>query len=132
MRRLLTALLCTIAAPAWGQAKVWSEAPRTGTWSSAPTPAPQAPTGGGAGRTEQWSAPVHTRRRSDEDVPRQVDGLARDAERRARVGATPMPPNGQAVPDRIWRDHMDRMRAQDQFQREQDAHNQRQRYHNPR
>ncbi len=130
--RLLAVLLCAIALPAWGQTKVWSESPRTGTWSSAPVPAPQAPAGSGAGRTEQWSAPVYTKRRSDEDVQRQVDGIARDAERRARAGAAPIPSNRQSVPDQVWRDHVDRTRAQDQFQREQDAYNQRQRYHNPR
>lgn len=111
-------------------------APRTNQWSNnhalpGPTATTRAPaaTGNTAGRTSQWSTPTYTQRRSDEDIQRQVDAISRDAERGARNGQGYW--NGgqgaRQVPDQAWRDHMDRSRAQDQFQRDQDAYYERQR-----
>ncbi|MDY0107210.1 MAG: hypothetical protein RBS27_11090 [Giesbergeria sp.] len=111
-------------------------APRTNQWSNShalpgptATTRPPAATGNTAGRTSQWSTPTYTQRRSDEDIQRQVDAISRDAERGARTGQGYW--NGgqgsRQVPDQAWRDHMDRSRAQDQFQRDQDAYYERQR-----
>ncbi len=143
MRRiLLTAALAGAALPAWGQTTQWSQPTRTGNWSetftlpSPAAPAPAAPAASpGTARTGQWAAPVHTERRSDQDVQRQVDGIVRDAERRARAGAGAAPAGTAAagdVRDRVWRDHVERTRAQEQFRREQDAHYERQRFHTQR
>ncbi|KON79346.2 hypothetical protein PA01_12365 [Azoarcus sp. PA01] len=113
--------------------------PSTGQWSnshalpaSASTARPPAAPGGTAGRTGQWSTPTYTQRRSDEDIQRQVDGISRDAERRALAGQRGgnAARSGSQVPDQAWRDHMDRSRAQDQFQRDQDAYYERQRQYN--
>lgn len=130
------ALACVLALPAWAQTQVWSEAPKTQRWSEAPAPStpPPASTGTAPGRTQQWAAPTYTERRSDADIQRQVDAIARDAERGARAGRGYWN-GGQGsaqVPDQAWREHMQRSRAQDQFQREQDEHYRRQREFNPR
>lgn len=130
----------------------WSEAPQrpaapppahpsppANQWSNShalPDPAsnarPPAAPGGTAARTGQWSTPTYTQRRSDEDIQRQVDSISRDAERRALAGqgASNGGRSGSQVPDQAWRDHMDRSRAQDQFQRDQDAYYERQRQYN--
>ncbi|QTQ33603.1 Uncharacterized protein pbN1_36180 [Aromatoleum bremense] len=113
--------------------------PRTNQWSNShalPDPAstarPPAAPGGTAGRTAQWSTPTYTQRRSDEDVQRQVDAISRDAERRALAGQGGWNGghSGSRVSDQAWRNHMDRSRAQDQFQRDQDAYYERQRQYN--
>lgn len=150
------ALACSLTVPAWAQAQVWSESPKTQRWSEAPqrpaTPPPAQPSphtsqwsnshalpnpagtapGGTAGRTGQWSTPTYTQRRSDEDIQRQVEGISRDAERRALAGQRGGNGghSGSQVPDQAWRDHVDRSRAQDQFQRDQDAYYERQRQYN--
>ncbi|MCK0505818.1 hypothetical protein [Aromatoleum anaerobium] len=92
---------------------------------------PTAP-GGTAERTTQWSTPTYTQRRSDEDIQRQVDAISRDAERRALAGQGGWNGghSGSQVPDQAWRNHVDRSRAQDQFQRDQDAYYERQRQYN--
>lgn len=111
--------------------------PRRNTWSSnqplpGPSTAPNPPAATPTGRTSQWSTPTYTQRRSDEDIQRQVDAISRDAERRALAGQGGWNNgrNGSQVPDQVWRDHMDRSRAQDQFQRDQDAYYERQRQYN--
>ncbi|NMG17014.1 hypothetical protein GPA24_16020 [Aromatoleum bremense] len=61
-----------------------------------------------------------------------MDAISRDAERRALAGQGGWNGghSGSRVSDQAWRNHMDRSRAQDQFQRDQDAYYERQRQYN--
>ena len=89
------------------QKAVWSEAPKT----------------------QQWSSPTFTQRRSDAEVQRQVDAITEDAERRAASTASHQrgPSRaGASVQEKVWRDHMDRTNAQNEFQRQQDEYYRRQ------
>ena len=135
---LALSLACTLSWPAAAQTRVWSQAPTTQRWSEAPPPTantPAAPTtpattSPAPGHTSLWAQPVTTQRRSDADIQRQVDGMVRNAEQRARAGqgAWSGPSKGSALPqDQAWRNHIERSRAQEQFQRDQDAYDRRQR-----
>ena len=130
-------LACTLGWPAAAQTRVWSQAPTTQRWSEAPQPAaspsptsPPTTTSPAPGHTSLWAQPVTTQRRSDADIQRQVDGMVRDAEQRARAGqgAWSGSSKNSALPqDQAWRNHIERSRAQEQFQRDQDAYDRRQR-----
>ncbi|WP_313074872.1 hypothetical protein [Melaminivora sp.] len=153
LRVFLSLSACALGLPAGAQTQVWSEAPRTPVWSEAPhtqvrpeaprtqrwseapAPAQPAPAPQSApGQTRLWAVPTHTERRSDADIQRQVDSIVRSVERDTRAGRGASGGNAPAsqVPDQVWRDHVDRTRAQQQWQREQDAHYERQRQFNPR
>lgn len=141
----LALALAVLPVPALAQTQVWSQAPKTQRWSD-PPPTPPAPAQPQqpAPRTavpqqpqpytSQWAAPVHTQRRSEADIQRQIDAISHNAERDARAGrgaGLNRSPASQ-VPDQVWRNHMDRTRAQEQWQREQDAYHERQRQYNRR
>ena len=131
---LALGLACTLCWPAAAQTRVWSEAPTTQRWSEAPAPTANTPatpaTSPAPGHTSLWAQPVTTQRRSDADIQRQVEDMVRDAEQRARAGqgAWSGSSKNSALPqDQAWRNHIERSRAQEQFQRDQDAYDRRQR-----
>lgn len=114
------------ALPAQAQTNRWSDdlvLPSPGGSRATPAqPQATAPT-----RAGPWSAPTYTRQRSAAEnqviVDRMVERARRDAREGRGAGLDHV--QGRAaptVPDKVWRDHIARDRANEAFQRNEDAY----------
>jgi len=109
---------------------------RTERWSEGhEPPGPRPPNVGGPGGTGRWAEPSHTKRRSDAEIDGMVGRMVWRAEQDAREGRGAgldryQGRGGGDVPDRVWRDHVRRDRANGEFRRREDDHHARQRHHN--
>ena len=146
MRRLVAAAVLVLFAgqPADAQTTRWSEnlvLPSQGGGRAAPAPAQPRATNPGYTQqwsaptyTRQWSAPTYTRRRTEAENRAIADRMIERARRDAREGRGAgldyyQRRNASNVPNQVWRDHIARDRANEAFQRNQDAYYSRQQYY---